>query len=459
MEPILFQDLLDKTVAEATDKLTHSNILSIAGIDHQENAWSNIYAYFLDEHESHGLKLLFKNSLEQIIYRKTGRTFNLAGGIIRREYSTIAGNRIDVLVEGSEYTVIIENKVHHHLNNDLDDYWLSSKGSDDVKIGIVLTLTHILTNNSNYINITHLEWIDEVEKQLSLNRAFIKPQTTVLLNDFLDNVKQATGKMNESELTLYLKEREKFNNLYTIAAQSRKWFQSIFTDSAFIRSLGNYTLVHTDRTNSAYRYAMYRFPDTDEFVVTVFYEFLWNSKPGNAQLCLFLEPLGIWLDNAITNEAVIRSIARDEGVPSMKRHKDFWHCASVEIAVPEDELPNELALKAYIENYLANPDSKLLKAADRIIQVLSEKPKPTYLWDDVLRKIKELSPEKDTWAWWDMIDFYSFDIKQNVVIMEVPDNFFRYKLEHEHHDILMRAIHCVYGENVDCRIMCRNLYG
>lgn len=456
-----FSDLLEQfsfQTAEEDNNLV--SIMSITGIRHMENVWSSIYAYFLDETQSHELSKIFQEGLERIIYRKTGRIIKLNGCIIQREYSTNRNNRIDLLIQTPTQSVIIENKVFHHLDNDLDDYWLSVRGSDDSKVGIVLTISHILTNNPHYINITHLEWINEIKCQIIASNITINPTINTLLKDFMMIIKQTSGDINYSESKSYLDNRNNFNKLYSTASNYWRWLQSVFADSAFIKSLG-FTLVHNEWVGSKYRYAMYLIPGTDELVITVFYEHLWNSIPGKARLYLFLQPIGKLLEKAIAHEEEIRLITEEEGVPSRVRHKDYWHCAAMEIEVAEEDLLNESALKNYLIEHLASNNLILMKVANRILNILSSTHLPTYQWIDVEKKLNELLPadqEENSLFWVSPINFIMYDCTNKVVVLEVIDNLFRSIIEANYYDSLMSALRYGYGDDVKCSIICKQIH-
>lgn len=346
-------------------------IMSIVGIDHSENTWSNIYAYFLDEKESGTISLTFIRSLENIIFQKTGKMIRLSKCRVSREVKTIKGNRIDLLIHASDHSIIIENKVYHNLVNDLDDYWLSVDGNDDCKTGIVLTLSNILTNNPHYINITHLEWMLEVERKLAESEQKMNIRTSLLLKDFINNIKQVSNKMNENNLRFYLKNRVQINSIYFEVTNYRNWLQSVFTDRNFIESLGNFTLVHNDWVGCKNRFAMYQIEsiDSNELVVTVYYERLWNSQPGEARLCFYVQALGAWLKKALNNEMEIRRIVSAAGFQSMRIEKDFWHCMGVEIPVSEEQLSDQPQLKGYIAQYL-HGNTKFMAAAKEILNLL-----------------------------------------------------------------------------------------
>ena len=47
MEPLSIKDIINSVNIPSYNSQKVDNILAIAGIDHLENAWSRIYAYFL----------------------------------------------------------------------------------------------------------------------------------------------------------------------------------------------------------------------------------------------------------------------------------------------------------------------------------------------------------------------------------------------------------------------------
>ena len=455
----LYRSWLSHVRTEYGRRDAAASILTIAGIAHSENAWSDIYAFFLDSTRPHGLKTVFADCLANIILTKTGKKIDLSGANIKREQSTNGGNRIDILIQNASHSVIIENKVFHKLNNDLDDYWFSVKGSEDEKTGIVLTLTALPTGNRNYINVTHTEWLNEVRATLSQKTFEINSQAEILLNDFMATVEYVSGYHDDTAMQFYLNNREKINNLYNIAQGTKAWLQSVFTNRNFIEKLGDFTLVHNDRDGSKYRYAMYRFADTDELVITVFFEYLWNSMPGDARLYLFLEPVGKWFKKAYHFQTEIMDIATAAGAPSIDNYDSFWHCACVEIKIHEGDILNESALRNQIIYHLYD-DSPLMIAARKIISLLSEEHKPTYRWSDVIEYFKERLPENDSnnaTFWCISKEFILFDGDNKIVLFEVPDNWARSILEHEYHNIIHSGIERVYGPGARFSIICNNM--
>lgn len=347
---------------------------SMTGLQHYENAWSNIYAYFLNPAKEHGLSDSFMRGLEKVIERKLPhKTLNLNYFWVTREKKTRANKRIDMLIQDHKHKIIIENKVYHSLINDLDDYWDSVSGDDDSKTGIVLTLTPIIVHNRHYINITHIEWLEEVRKVLaSFPEVSLDNETKIYLEDFMKTVDNLTGLLNQDYLRFYFENREKINILFDISANTKEWLQKAFTEKEFVRNIRSernaFELVHNNRDGAQYRYAMYKIADTNELVVTVFYEDIWNSLPGQAKLRMFLEPMGDWLQKAIDHKAEIDIITRQEGVYSENKPSSFWHCAVIEEPFSDEELFDLIAIRKKVALMLA-PAAPLMRAAGRIIDL------------------------------------------------------------------------------------------
>ena len=147
-------------------------ILDIAGIEHLENPWSDIYRYFFDIDASHGLSRLFIDSLQNLLKKKDNQYIPLAMEHFKvsREVAVQdeKGNnkRIDLLLYNDDEAIIVENKVYASLYNRLDLYWEKPEVPEENKRGVVLSLNKIRVKNTNFVNITHEELAKEIEKQL-----------------------------------------------------------------------------------------------------------------------------------------------------------------------------------------------------------------------------------------------------------------------------------------------------
>ncbi len=202
-------------------KKNETTFLEISGQPHYENVISNIYAFFLNPYEKHKLDELFISSLLHLIEKKVVIN-NLQKQIsfsndfeIEREKGTEGRKRIDLLITDNENVIIIESKIYHELNNPLGTYWNSKrlpKVSDEKKIGIILTLWQQNSNNKNYINITHIEWLDEIFEHIKPYKEENKDNKfIVFLEDLYQNIKNLTNKMKEKEIEFYKNNVSKVN--------------------------------------------------------------------------------------------------------------------------------------------------------------------------------------------------------------------------------------------------------
>ena len=132
------------------------NIFNITGYPHYENVSSNILAFYLNPNNEHGLGNLFFSSLMILITGKESSDNNFQ---VNREVSTINKGRIDIVIETDNQVIGIENKIFHHLNNDLKDYSdsIDSWAGDRDRVKIILSLKKEEESNG-FVSITYDEY-------------------------------------------------------------------------------------------------------------------------------------------------------------------------------------------------------------------------------------------------------------------------------------------------------------
>ncbi len=192
--------------------------LGIAKQPHYENVISNIYAFFFNVYEEHNLKDLFVKSLLEITQADQKQIRNFTDFDIATEFGTNKKGRIDLLLSNSEQAIIIENKVYHYLDNDLDDYWDSI--NSEHKIGIILSLQPISKSNysqyknaDNFISITHLELLKQVQKNLGNYILESNEKYVTFLKDFIQNIiNLSTKTMHKKEIDFYFKNQQKIRD-------------------------------------------------------------------------------------------------------------------------------------------------------------------------------------------------------------------------------------------------------
>lgn len=117
-----------------------TTIFSIGGRGYYENATSDVLAFFLDHNREHGFKttvlesLLSAAGIDDALFEPTHRP--------QREYPASGGNRIDILVEGEDHVLVIENKIRHTANNPFPAYERTVREKFPDKKPLLVLLTY-----------------------------------------------------------------------------------------------------------------------------------------------------------------------------------------------------------------------------------------------------------------------------------------------------------------------------
>lgn len=159
--------------------LRPKNFFDITGIRNKEVINSRVLGYFLNAKEEHGLERLFFESLMDLIKKKKRELSDIdpdvfAGDFtVEEEEPTINAiekddqkKRIDLVLKGAGWAIIIENKLYHDVINPLRTYWDHLKEYKH-KIGIVLSLFEVKAEKYKgtgfiFINITHKSLISQI---------------------------------------------------------------------------------------------------------------------------------------------------------------------------------------------------------------------------------------------------------------------------------------------------------
>jgi len=113
------ESFLKKTAGYASKARRSRSIFDVGGRGHYENPTSELLAFFLSPQEEHGLGSIFLDAFFDTLGKAAP---DPAGVKVWRERLTRQGNRIDVLVCGSNWVLAIENKIRHRMFNPFDDY-------------------------------------------------------------------------------------------------------------------------------------------------------------------------------------------------------------------------------------------------------------------------------------------------------------------------------------------------
>lgn len=182
---------LIKAKLPALPRRPRKNLFDILKIQHREIRNSNILAYFFDPNEEHGFGSLFFDALQEIAIEKIKvqnkkhptikfndiSSFDEIKTVRTEEQTERAQTKtksIDIVLEGEDWIIGIENKIHHNLNNPLNTYWAHLKNKNKRPFGILLTLFPLKINSGKlkdgnyFLNVTQRELVERVQHNIQL---------------------------------------------------------------------------------------------------------------------------------------------------------------------------------------------------------------------------------------------------------------------------------------------------
>ena len=140
-------------------KTHRKSFIEIMGLSHLENVSSKTLAFFLDSKEEHNLNDLVINSLFSVLGESFPSQIHTENIILEKRTEQ---GRIDLWVETDEHILVIENKIHHHANdNPFEDYVSHAHANNPKNKKLIFILLVIKepesTPDENYIVIKHFE--------------------------------------------------------------------------------------------------------------------------------------------------------------------------------------------------------------------------------------------------------------------------------------------------------------
>lgn len=169
------------------------SFLEIAGCPHRETVWRNIFAFFFNPNESHGLKDLFLRSFFNAIGKEDHNTGDFDSMTVRTECQTSKGNYLDLLIWCHEFAIGIEMKVNAPLYNDLDDYALLVKAKNPTNEHRVVLSIAPCPEYGGFVNLRYTDLIPAIKQQLGNYLLAADPTYSAFLLDFLNHVTHYIG--------------------------------------------------------------------------------------------------------------------------------------------------------------------------------------------------------------------------------------------------------------------------
>lgn len=363
------------------------SLMDITGVTHHENMWSDIYKFFFLENEQHQMGDLFIRSLEDLM----GLDHFLSDFSVEREFVVYDDKRIDLVLysKSSRKAFIIENKVYHSLNNDLNLYQRSVRkvlgNKADIKT-IVLGMHHYnlgLYKQASEINvqdkfsITHKELLDKVFDNLNIYLKDARTEYLYLLKEFYKNVCNMVNQLDLSVLDFYSREgnAQRIAEIYRVYKHIENFVADIMEcseDTQLKRNLRSMNMKWKIENG----FVKYYFPDTENKVMlTVFFRdnmFSTNSAP---HIHMVFEIQGKYkevVDKYEDNIVSIISHYSNDGIKlaekTDKKNATWRHLAAQTIHF--NNLKEELPRLGEVVGEYINPSSPFIRLANELISVL-----------------------------------------------------------------------------------------
>jgi len=142
------------------EKSNKQTIFEISGFPYWENVASNVLAFYFNPTKEHKLDDLLIRSLLQSFDTKIA-IGNLDNTQVYREFTTINGGRLDILIVNENFIIGIENKINANIYNDLADYSntiekiAQENGISKDKIYKIVLSVKLEKPESSFINVTY----------------------------------------------------------------------------------------------------------------------------------------------------------------------------------------------------------------------------------------------------------------------------------------------------------------
>jgi len=137
---------------------------------------------------------------------------------VDREVYTNKGGRLDIVIETDNQIIGIENKLFHHLNNDLADYsqsiddWSKPRQLDPIKI--ILSIKKEQATHG-FVNITYDELWETIRDSLGNHVTTSSQKWLLYLADFMSTIENLSGGSMELDANdqFFIDNEEKVNAL------------------------------------------------------------------------------------------------------------------------------------------------------------------------------------------------------------------------------------------------------
>lgn len=190
------------------------SFIEIMGLSHLENVSSKTLAFFLDSKEEHKFNDLVINALFSVLGGSLPYQIHTENIILEKRTDQ---GRIDLWVETDEHIIVIENKIHHHANNNPFPDYVSHAHANNPKnkklIFILLVIKEPETIPDEFIVIKHFELSKHILNGLGLKTLQADQYYLTYLIDYISAIEKFNphseyAKMQMDVVNFYRNNRE-----------------------------------------------------------------------------------------------------------------------------------------------------------------------------------------------------------------------------------------------------------
>jgi hypothetical protein len=186
------KDLINHIKELPGPELPEPTLFSIGGRGYYENPTSDVLAFFCNSEGVHGLGNLVMNALFAALTKLDIDSFPFDDFSLitepEREVTTKNGKRLDLLLEGNEWVMVIENKIYHQQNNPFKTYQRHIQGCKQFhgKTPIYVVLSPKGGAPEGWLSLSYPLLLDSLKENLA--QAFMSQPLNkwlVLLREFI----------------------------------------------------------------------------------------------------------------------------------------------------------------------------------------------------------------------------------------------------------------------------------
>ncbi|OQX28626.1 MAG: hypothetical protein B0D92_07920 [Spirochaeta sp. LUC14_002_19_P3] len=176
-----------------------------------EEITSRLLAFFLQPKEEHGLTDLLLSSLLELIPLKID-AIDTSDIAVDLEVDA-SGKRLDILIQGRNFVIGIENKITAPLDNPLDKYKTLMIEQNKEFQGIVLSVNPIRSEDgindmkgNDFINILYSSWFEKIKQNIGYFLVDGGNRYTIFLYDFMNTINNKESSLGRYPMSRFFLE-------------------------------------------------------------------------------------------------------------------------------------------------------------------------------------------------------------------------------------------------------------